>query len=177
MSFGRKSKDLDVTHLKFGEVVVSDGVPVQTTPAAPHSFSRTAETCRRKVGQLSLHRITIKKNNPPKAALNCLLSPCHQFEGIHSLIPGSSTGKQHHKPVCLLDACLQEKIPEFLPETINSLSFIINEYDRQWRQNQKIYKQPVKSLRQEVSNQIYKKNKGNITTIMFGTNFQKPEIL
>lgn len=32
--------------LKLGEVVVSDGVSVQTAPTAPHSFSRPAETCQ-----------------------------------------------------------------------------------------------------------------------------------
>lgn len=34
-----------ITDLKFGEMVVSDGVSVQTAPTAPHSFSRPAETC------------------------------------------------------------------------------------------------------------------------------------
>lgn len=33
--------------LKFGQMVVSDGVSVQTAPTAPHSFSRPAETCCR----------------------------------------------------------------------------------------------------------------------------------
>ncbi len=36
-----------IADLKFGEMVVSDGVSVQTTPTAPHSFSRPAETCHR----------------------------------------------------------------------------------------------------------------------------------
>lgn len=36
-----------IMDLKFGEMVVSDGVSVQTAPTAPHSFSRTAETCQR----------------------------------------------------------------------------------------------------------------------------------
>lgn len=34
----------DFVDLKFGEMVVSDGVSVQAAPTAPHSFSRLAET-------------------------------------------------------------------------------------------------------------------------------------
>lgn len=45
-----------VTYLKFGEMVVSNGVSVQTATTAPHSFSRPAETCR---GTKHHHRIPL----------------------------------------------------------------------------------------------------------------------
>lgn len=108
-------------------MVVSDGVSVKTAPAAPHSFSRSAETWRIRSLSAWNYMPTNTQGTEKKkimssfrdSVLSFLLSPGHQCKGIHVSIPGSSTGQLLHRPSSLLCRHLRGRRTALSPEKIN----------------------------------------------------------